>query len=191
MDRKSLTFVFVALLLTGASFVISTTTSLPDRVASHFGAGGHANGYMTREGYRWFMLFFTVGFPALLWVLVISGAAVLHPSIHQYPESRVLLYSGAPDPGIRLPHDPCPLVRLFACALPLFGPGTGSLSEQIRNIHPTSRMGRSCWPWECFWLTMVVWTPIGLYPTVSRTFESPTSLKQTVNSQHLYSEGIK
>jgi hypothetical protein len=72
MHRKLLTLMFVALLFAGAAFVISTTESLPERVASHFGAGGHANGYMTRDGYRWFMLFFTVGFPLLI-VLAITG----------------------------------------------------------------------------------------------------------------------
>ncbi len=40
MNRKFLTTVFIALLFIGASFVLSTTASLPDRVASHFGAEG-------------------------------------------------------------------------------------------------------------------------------------------------------
>jgi len=84
MDRKLLTLVFIALLFTGAGFVLSTTASLPDRVASHFGAEGLANGYMTRKGYRWFMLFFTVGFPLLI-VLAIAGLPRLIPQYTNIP----------------------------------------------------------------------------------------------------------
>ena len=90
MDRKLLTLVFIALLFTGAGFVLSTTTSLPDRVTSHFGAEGHANGYMTREGYRWFMLFFTVGFPLLI-VLAIVGLPRLMPQYTNIPNREYWL----------------------------------------------------------------------------------------------------
>jgi uncharacterized membrane protein len=84
MDRKFLTLVFIALLFLGAGFVLSTTTALPDRVASHFGAEGLANGYMTRAGYRWFMLFFTVGFPAFV-VLTIGWLPRLIPQYTNIP----------------------------------------------------------------------------------------------------------
>lgn len=84
MDRKLLTLVFIAFLVIGAGFVLSTTASLPDRVASHFGAAGLANGYMTRAGYRWFMLFFTVGFPALM-VLGIGWLPRLIPQYTNIP----------------------------------------------------------------------------------------------------------
>lgn len=90
MYRKLLTLVFIALLFTGAGFVLSTTASLPDRVASHFGTEGLANGYMTREGYRCFMLFFTVGFPALM-VLGIGGLPRLIPQYANFPNREYWL----------------------------------------------------------------------------------------------------
>jgi len=90
MHRKLLTLVFVALLFAGAEFVMSTTATLPERVASHFGAGGQANGYMTRDGYRWFMLFFTVGFPALI-VLAIGWLPRLIPQYTNLPNREYWL----------------------------------------------------------------------------------------------------
>ena len=84
MHRKLLTLAFVVLLFAGGEFVISTTASLPEHVASHFGAGGHANGYMTRDGYRWFMLFFTIGFPPLI-VFAIAGLPRLMPQYTNLP----------------------------------------------------------------------------------------------------------
>jgi uncharacterized membrane protein len=90
MHRKLLTLVFVVFLLVGAGFVMSTTALLPERVASHFGAGGQANGYMTRDGYRWFMFFFTVGFPLLL-VLAIAGLPRLIPQYTNIPHREYWL----------------------------------------------------------------------------------------------------
>lgn len=84
MNQKFLTILFIALLFLGAAFVLSTTTALPDRVASHFGAAGLANGYMTRAGYRWFMLFFMLGFPAFV-TLAIGWLPRLIPQYTNIP----------------------------------------------------------------------------------------------------------
>lgn len=46
-------------------FVLATLPSLPPVVASHFGADNLANGQMTRDDYRNFMLLFTLGIPLL------------------------------------------------------------------------------------------------------------------------------
>ena len=56
----------VALALIGAAVVASTSGALPPRVASHFGAGGAANGWMTRENYTWFMMLLTALLPLAL-----------------------------------------------------------------------------------------------------------------------------
>ena len=50
----------------GAVFVIYTTRYLPDTVATHFGAGNQANGWMSRDGYLLFTLSFMIGIPALV-----------------------------------------------------------------------------------------------------------------------------
>jgi uncharacterized membrane protein len=36
--------------------IVATYARLPERVASHFGANGVANGWMSRDGYVWFMV---------------------------------------------------------------------------------------------------------------------------------------
>jgi hypothetical protein len=60
-----------ALFAAGAAlYVVVTSGSLPERVATHFGGGGNANGWMSRAGYRVFMLGFAVGLPsALVWLV--------------------------------------------------------------------------------------------------------------------------
>lgn len=44
----------------------STSATLPGVVASHFGPGGVANGFMSKNTYELFMLALVVGVPALL-----------------------------------------------------------------------------------------------------------------------------
>ena len=47
-------------------FIIYTTRYLPDPVATHFGAGNQANGWMSRDGYLLFMLAFLCGVSAFV-----------------------------------------------------------------------------------------------------------------------------
>ena len=49
-----------------AVFVIYTTRYLPDTVATHFGADNQANGWMSRNGYRFFILSFMIGISAFV-----------------------------------------------------------------------------------------------------------------------------
>jgi uncharacterized membrane protein len=70
--NRLLAFVLVAVTLAAATLVIATVPMLPERVATHFGWGGRANGFMTRDGYLWFMLAFTVALP---WI--VYGACAL------------------------------------------------------------------------------------------------------------------
>jgi hypothetical protein len=70
MNRGNPLAVFVALLISAAVFVAVSSGYLPERVASHFGGDGYADGYMTRDGYRQFMLFFVVVFPLVLTGLI-------------------------------------------------------------------------------------------------------------------------
>jgi uncharacterized membrane protein len=56
-------------LATAAAFVFATGWSLPPTVASHFGPGGVADGFMSRQGYVTFMLAMMVGMAVLfVWV---------------------------------------------------------------------------------------------------------------------------
>ncbi|MEO8740660.1 MAG: DUF1648 domain-containing protein [Casimicrobiaceae bacterium] len=61
------------LLVAGGAILALTANQLPAQVASHFGAGGVANGFMARSDYLLFMLAMTLGVPlsiALFTVLV-------------------------------------------------------------------------------------------------------------------------
>ncbi len=60
-------------MLATAAFVVATTPALPPHVATHFGAAGLADGWMTRDGYRLFMLAFIVALP--LWIVAALGFA--------------------------------------------------------------------------------------------------------------------
>jgi hypothetical protein len=61
---------FVALVTAGAAFIVATSGSLPERVASHFARGGQANGWMPREAYVSFILGAAVVVPFVLVALL-------------------------------------------------------------------------------------------------------------------------
>ncbi len=77
MSISMLTFVLIEIAV--AAFIATTTGQLPDRVASHFAAGGLPNGWMTRDGYLAFMLAFAVLLPAI----VVAGVAVVPHLSHR------------------------------------------------------------------------------------------------------------
>ena len=51
----------VCLMVFAVVFIVYTTRYLPDSVATHFGANHQANGWMSRNGYLFFMLGFMIG----------------------------------------------------------------------------------------------------------------------------------
>ena len=53
-------------LVVAAGFILLSVQSLPPVVASHFAAGGNANGFMPRNAYLGLMLFMALGVPFLL-----------------------------------------------------------------------------------------------------------------------------
>jgi hypothetical protein len=75
---------FVSLLGGAAAFVLATSGALPERVATHFGAAGQPNAYMTQAGYRLYMLVMTLGFPALM-VVAISWLPRRFPHLTNIP----------------------------------------------------------------------------------------------------------
>jgi uncharacterized membrane protein len=60
---------FALALGAAVAFEVATSVALPERVASHFGAGGAANGWMSREGYLVFIVLVTVGAPVAIVLL--------------------------------------------------------------------------------------------------------------------------
>jgi uncharacterized membrane protein len=59
----------LATLVLGIIFILVTGDSLPPVVASHFAAGGAANGFMPRATYLRFMVTLVVGLPLLIALL--------------------------------------------------------------------------------------------------------------------------
>lgn len=59
----------VSMIINGLSAVV-LAQSLPERVATHFNAAGHANGWMTRTGHLAFSLAFGLGMPVFLAALM-------------------------------------------------------------------------------------------------------------------------
>jgi hypothetical protein len=90
-----LPLILLALLLTAAAALISVLSGdLPGIVAVHFNAAGVANGFMTREHCRSFMLISTLGAP--LFVAAVTGLIprLLPPSMINIPNRGYWL---APD----------------------------------------------------------------------------------------------
>lgn len=84
MRYRPLAFLFVMLLIAVCGLVVGTSGALPERVASHFDAAGLANGYMTRDDYRVFMLAFSFGLPLLV-VALIGWLPRLAPNLINIP----------------------------------------------------------------------------------------------------------
>ncbi len=61
---------FVLLLIAAPAVIWATSARLPERVATHFGRGGLANGWMTHDGYLVFILALTVVLPAFVVAMV-------------------------------------------------------------------------------------------------------------------------
>jgi hypothetical protein len=66
MKYPSLLFVFLLLLSLAVAYELISAGSLPTVVASHFVAGGNANGFMARNDYLGLMLSLTVGLPVFV-----------------------------------------------------------------------------------------------------------------------------
>jgi hypothetical protein len=61
---------FLAAMAATVAFILATVPALPDRVGTHCGPGGVADGWMTREGYRLYMLAFAIGFVGFIVAMV-------------------------------------------------------------------------------------------------------------------------
>jgi uncharacterized membrane protein len=66
------------ILFLAAAFVFATADSLPPIVASHFAAGGAANGFMPRGSYLRFFVALLIGVPLL--IALLSGTASVLPA---------------------------------------------------------------------------------------------------------------
>jgi uncharacterized membrane protein len=68
--RHAMPLALIICLAAAATLVLATLPQLPDPVATHFGSGQRADGWMSRNSYRLYMLSFTLGFPTLMALLI-------------------------------------------------------------------------------------------------------------------------
>jgi serine/threonine-protein kinase len=68
---RVLTLTLVAVSIALGATIISTTATLPPRVATHFAVGGAPNGWMTRDGYLVFMLAFALAVPWFVFAMTV------------------------------------------------------------------------------------------------------------------------
>ena len=64
---------FLIVVVLAAAYTWFSSDALPERVASHFNGAGVANGWMPRDGYRYFMVFFVTLFPMLVTLVPAKG----------------------------------------------------------------------------------------------------------------------
>lgn len=88
-------------LMVGTVWHIDTTVALlPDSVATHFTGDGGPNGWMTREGYRVFMLLFATLLP--LFVVAMAGwLPLLFPGAANIPNRRYWMAPERRDAALR------------------------------------------------------------------------------------------
>lgn len=98
MDR--LFYALAALAIAVSAIVIATTSpALPAVVASHFGAGGVANGYLPRAEYEVSMLALATGIPVSIALLMAALPRAL-PGLVNVPNVRVWLASPRRDEAL-------------------------------------------------------------------------------------------
>ena len=98
MNRLFYALAAVAIVISGA-VIVGTSAGLPDTVASHFGARGDANGYMSRERYEVLMLALGIGIPFSIAVLM-AALPRAAPCLVNVPELRAWLASPRRDEAL-------------------------------------------------------------------------------------------
>ncbi len=70
---RAATVAYLLVYVAYLAYVVATSAQLPERVATHFGAEGRANGWMSRQGY----LIFEAVFPLLISLILVGTASLV------------------------------------------------------------------------------------------------------------------
>ena len=89
MNRASLV-IFVSLLVVFSYLTLNSIGDLPETVAIHFDANGVADGWMSRENYRFYVLLSVAGLPLLL-VWFMAGLPRLRKRERSNSRLRILV----------------------------------------------------------------------------------------------------
>jgi len=101
--------VLAALVVAAVAIVAGTSSSLPETVATHFGSGGRANGFMTRTGYQLFYCSFIVFMTVVVYVAT-TWLPTRHPTLINVPNRAYWLDPARRDAALRA-------IRTFGVAL--------------------------------------------------------------------------
>ena len=88
--NRLLVLILAVLIAVAVAIVAATSSELPARVAVHFGAGGAANGWQSRDGYTMAMIALVVGLPLLL-VTALGGLPRLGACVANIPNKQYWL----------------------------------------------------------------------------------------------------
>ena len=89
MNRASLV-IFVSLLVVFSFLTLNSIGDLPEKIAIHFDANGAADGWTTRETYRFYVLLSLAGLPLLL-VWIMAGLPRLTKGERSNSRLRILV----------------------------------------------------------------------------------------------------
>ena len=167
MIRTAPLLLLTVLMIAVVVMIETTMDRLPMQVASHFGGSGQPNDYMSHNGYRLFMLVFTIGLPLFV-TLAVSALPRRFPRSVNLPHRDVWLAPERREESIRY------LTRhglFLGCLLTLFSGGIHLLILDAHHQSPPHLDGGK------FLLLMVLFL-IGVAVWIAalfRRFRKPTS----------------
>lgn len=94
------------------AFIVATSGSLPEVVASHFNGAGVPNGFMTRKFYIGFMIVFAIGVPG-----VVAGSMSL---VSIFPENKISLPNKNIWLSAKYRESTFSYLKLHACVMGIF-----------------------------------------------------------------------
>ena len=139
------------------AFVFASASQLPERVATHFGAEGRANGWMSRQGY----LIFEVVFPLLIGALLV-GTAFL---VSRFPARFVNLprkdFWLAPERRALTAGILRSRMIWLACLMTLFFGGLHALTLEANRVQPPQLpMGGLLLVVMAFLIAVMIWVAL-------------------------------
>jgi Protein of unknown function (DUF1648) len=148
--------VLFALLLTAAALLVAALCGdLPAVVAVHFNAAGVANGFMTREDCRSFMLIFTLGAPVLVAAVTGLVPRLVPPSMLNIPNREYWLAPERAENSILFLSEQG---IWFACILLIFLASVDWMAARANaSAPPYFPAARFAWSMAAFACAIALW----------------------------------